>query len=81
MIFCCGGDFVPRRSLPYPMYIITVNFHIHQVLYLGGFCPGGDFVPTTTLPYSMYSNTVDIHIEHHMFWEDFVLGGRGDFLP
>ena len=68
------GDFVPTSTLPYPMYIITVNIHMDQVLYLGGFCPGGDFVPATTLPYSIYSITVNIHIEQHVFWEDFVPG-------
>ena len=41
MISLAWGDFVPTRSLPYPMYTITGNIHIDQVLYFGGFCPGG----------------------------------------
>ena len=66
------GDFVPTRTLPYPMYIITVNIHMDQILYLGGFCPGG--ILSQQQLYSMYSITVNIHIDQHMFWEEFVLG-------
>ena len=41
MIFLAWGDFVPMRSLPYPMYTITGNIHMNHVLYFGGFCPRG----------------------------------------
>ena len=80
VIFCRGGDFVPTRTLPSPMYIITVKIHIDQVLYFWGFGPGVILSRLKFYLLFMWSNTANTQYKaNHVLgrfcpWEDFIPG-------